>query len=317
MPKMLRVAVPDMVSNSFFPVLAAVDLGFFHDEGVDAMLELLPPPSKSFAALREGELDFVAGSAHDTLSAFPGWRGAKLLAAVRQHVSWLLVVRTELGAARGDLNVVKGLRIGAAPGPDAVLKRILLTAGIEPDRDGVQIVSMSEAADSPPVSFGVAAAQALAEGRLDGIWVNGLAAASALQRGIGTLLLDVRRGDGPSDARDYTFTSLVTTDHFLAERSREAEAVVRALVSAQRALQEDPGRATEVGLRRFPRFEAELIADVVRLDAPYYDAAISERTVTILNQFLQDTGRLHHAVSYAQVVATQMRPLWHRSSATL
>jgi NitT/TauT family transport system substrate-binding protein len=81
---------------------------------------------------------------------------------------------------RGDLNVVKGLRIGAAPGPDAVLKRILLMAGIEPDRDGVQIVSLSQAADSPTVSFGVAAAQALAEGRLDGIWVNGLAAASAL-----------------------------------------------------------------------------------------------------------------------------------------
>jgi NitT/TauT family transport system substrate-binding protein len=314
---MLRVAVPDMVSNTFFPVLAAADLGFFHDEGVDASVELLPPASKSFAALREGELDFVAGPAHATLSAFPGWRGAKLLAAVRQHLPWLLIVRTELRAARGDLNVVKGLRIGAAPGPDAVLKRLLLTAGIEPDRDGVQVVWMSEAADSPTVSFGVAAAQALAEGRLDGIWVNGLAAAAVLQRGIGTPLLDVRRGDGPSDARDYTFASLVTTDQFLAERAGEAAAVIRALVSAQRALQEDPSRATEVGLRRFPRFEAELIADVVRLDAPYYDAAISEGTVTILNQFLQDTGQLHHAVSYEQVVATQMRPLWHRSSAPL
>lgn len=314
---MLRLAVPDMVSSSFFPVLAAVDLGFIHDEGVDASLELLAPPSKLFAALRAGELDFVAGGASDTLSAFPDWRGAKLLAAVCQHLSFLLVVRTELRATRGDLNVVKGLRIGAAPGPDIALKRLLFEAGIEPDRDGVQIGSMSETANSPTVSFGVAAAQALAEGRLDGIWVNGLAAAAALHRGIGTLLLDVRRGDRPSDARDYSFASLVTTDQFLAERAGEAEAVIRALVSAQRALQEDPGRATEVGLRRFPRFEAELIADVVRLDAPYYDATISEGTVTIMNQFLHDTAQLHHAVSYEQIVATQMRPLWHRSSAPL
>jgi NitT/TauT family transport system substrate-binding protein len=194
-------------------------------------------------------------------------------------------VRSELRARRGDLNVVKGLSIGAAPGPDIALKRLLVAAGIEPDRDGVQIVSMSEAADSHSVSFGVTAAQALAEGRLDGIWVNGLAAAAVLQRGVGTLLLDVRRGDGPSDARDYTFASLVTTDQFLAERSGEAAAVVRALVSAQRALQEDSGRATEVGLRRFPRFEAELIADVVRLDAPYYDAEISEGALTTMNQF--------------------------------
>jgi len=121
---MLRLAVPDMVSSSFFPVLAAVDLGFFHDEGVDASVELLPPPSKLFAALREGELDFVAGEASDMLSAFAGWRGAKLLAAVCQHLSFLLVVRKERGATRGDLNVVKGLRIGAAPGPDIALKRL-------------------------------------------------------------------------------------------------------------------------------------------------------------------------------------------------
>ena len=317
MPTMLRLAVPDMVSSSFFPVLAAVDLGFFADEGVDCTVEILAPPSTTFAALRDGELDFVAGGASDTLSAFPGWRGAKLVAAVCQHLSFLLVVRKELRATRGDLNVLKRLRIGAAPGPDIALKRLLVQAGIQPDRDGVQIVSISRAADSSTVSFGVTAAQALAEGRLDGIWVNGLAAATALQRGIGTLLLDVRRGDGPAEARDYSFPSLVTTDQVLAERSGEAEAVVRGLVSAQRALQDDPVRAAEVGLRRFPAFEAELIADVVRLDAPYYDATISEGTVAIMNQFLKDTGSLHQAAPYEQVVATQMRPLWQRTHATL
>ncbi len=195
-----------------------------------------------FAALREGELDFVAGSAHATLSAFPDWRRTKLLAAVRQHLPWLLIVRTELHAARGDLNIVKGLRIGAAPGPDAVLKRLLFMAGIEPDRDGVQIGSMSEAAEILPASR---LAWPPPRRWQKAVWVNGLAAAAALPRGIGTLLLDVRRGDGPSDARDYSFASLVTTDQFLAERAGEAEAIVRPLVSAQRALQEDPGRATE------------------------------------------------------------------------
>lgn len=141
MPRTLRLAVADMVSNSFFPVLAAVDLGFFRDEGLDGSVELVAPLSTRLAALRRGEVDFVAGGAHEPISEFPGWRGAKLLAAVRQHVPFLLVVRTELGATRGDVNVVKGLRIGAAPGPDVVLKRVLMAAGIEPDRDGVQTSS--------------------------------------------------------------------------------------------------------------------------------------------------------------------------------
>ena len=30
---MLRIAVPDLVSNSYFPIIAAVEMGFFNEEG--------------------------------------------------------------------------------------------------------------------------------------------------------------------------------------------------------------------------------------------------------------------------------------------
>ena len=113
---MLRIAVPDLVSNSYFPIIAAVELGFFKEEGFDASVDLLFPIPKTFEALRDSELDFVVGSAHATLLAFPEWRGAKLLAACGQHTYWFLVIRSDLHPKRGDLSVVKGLRIGAAPG---------------------------------------------------------------------------------------------------------------------------------------------------------------------------------------------------------
>jgi len=311
---MLRIAVPDLVSNSFVPVLAAVDLGFFHEEGLDATVELLSPLSATFAALRQGDVDPVAGAAHATLSAFPNWHGAKLLAAVSQHLFWVLVVRKGLDAARGDLDALKGLRIGVAPNPDSALRRLLLEAGIDLARDRVHLETVADSVGSANVSFGVTAARALAEGHLDGFWANGLAAEVALRQGVGTLLLDVRSGDGPPGARDYTFPALATTEQFLAERPDTAAAAVRALVNAQQALQADPGRAIEVGKRRFPPFEAGLIADVVRVDAPYYDAVISEDTVVRLNQFAQDMGRLGHPVKYEQVVATEMRALWRPGS---
>src|SRR5262244_1938605 len=136
---MLRIAVPDLVSNSYFPIIAAVELGFFKSEGFDASVDLLFPVPKTFEALRDGQLDFVAGSAHATLLAFPEWRGAKLLMALAQRPYWLLVLRSDLRAQRGDLAAVKGLRIGAAPGVDLSLKRLLIEAGIDPVRDGVQI----------------------------------------------------------------------------------------------------------------------------------------------------------------------------------
>src|SRR5919109_2240897 len=100
---MLRIAVPDLISNSYFPIIAAVELGFFKSEGFDASVELLFPVPKTYEALRNGELDFVVGSAHATLMIFPDWQGAKLLASVAQHMYWFLVVRKDLNAKRGDL----------------------------------------------------------------------------------------------------------------------------------------------------------------------------------------------------------------------
>ena len=80
----MRIAVPDLVSNSYFPAVAAVELGYFKAEGLDAELRHVFPVPKAMEALRDGQLDFVAGAAHAALTAFPGWQGAKLAAALAQ-----------------------------------------------------------------------------------------------------------------------------------------------------------------------------------------------------------------------------------------
>ena len=41
----MRIAVPDLISNSYFPAVAAVELGCLRDEGIDATVELLFPVS--------------------------------------------------------------------------------------------------------------------------------------------------------------------------------------------------------------------------------------------------------------------------------
>ncbi len=48
------------------------------------------------------------------------------------------------------------------------------------------------------------AAQALAEGKIDGFWANGMGAEVAQRSGAGTLVLDIRRGDGPKACFNYT-----------------------------------------------------------------------------------------------------------------
>jgi NitT/TauT family transport system substrate-binding protein len=305
----MKLAVPDIISNSYFPAAAAIELGFFREQGLDVSLELIFPVDKAYAALRDGQVDFVGGSAHSALAAFPEWQGAKLLCAQAQGMYWFLVMHADLKPQRGDIGVVKGRSIGAAPWVDMGLRRLLVEAGIDLARDGVTIAPVP-GAQGAGVNFGVTAAKALEERRIDGFWANGMGAEVAVRRGIGKVVLDVRRGDGPKACFNYTMASIATTESLIARSPDIAAAAVRAIVKTQAALRADPERASDVGRKLFPPSEAALIAELIRRDLPYYDAAISEEFVAGMNQFSRDVGILSGNPRYEDVVATQFRHLW-------
>ena len=304
----MRIAAVDLVSNTCFPALAADELGFFKAEGLDAHIELVAAIGAT-KALRNGSADaMIAGSVHDVLTEFPRWQGAKLLVALSQGTPWLLVVRADLPARRGDISAVKGLRLTAAEGPDLALRRMLIDCKIDPDRD-LQIVELP-GARARDVSFGVFAARALEAGQIDGFWANAMGSETAVSRGVGKILIDVRRGDDPADVRHFTFAGLATTDAWIESDPGGAAAAVRAIVKAQKALREKPALAAEVGQRKFPPEAAALIATVVERDVPFYDPVISAEAVAGLNRFAQSVGHLPGPVPYGQVVAERFRDLW-------
>ena len=304
----MRIAAVDLVSNTCFPALAAQELGCFRDEGLAVEIELVSQIGAT-RALRDGSADaMIAGSVHDLLREFPGWSGAKLLLALSQGTPWLLTVRADLPAERGDFSALKGLRLTAAEGPDLVFKTLLAAGGLDPERD-VSMVHLpgSEARD---VSFGVYAARGLAAGQIDGFWSNAMGSATAVSLGVGKLHVDVRRGDDPAEVRYCTFAGLGTTDAFIEREPEQAAAAVRAIVKAQKALRADPSRAARVGERLFPKDAAGLITGIVERDVPFYQPAISEAAVTKLNAFAQSVGHLPGPVPYEQVAAVRFRELW-------
>jgi len=160
------------------------------------------------------------------------------------------------------------------------------------------------------VNFGVTAARALEERKIDGFWANGMGAEVAVRRGIGTVVLDVRRGDGPKRCFDYTMASIATTDRLIERSPDTAAAAIRAIVNTHAALKQDVGLATGVGRKLFPPAEAELIAELIRRDLPFYQPSISRTCVDGMNQFARDVGILRGQVSYERVVATQFAHLW-------
>ena len=298
----MKLAVPDMISNSYFPAIAAIELGFFRKERLDVELELIFPVDKAYAALRSGAVDIVGGSAHSALAAFPQWEGVKLLCAQAQGMYWFLVMHKDLGARRGDLEVVKGRSIGAAPWVDMGLRRLLTEAGFDLDQDRVKIAPVP-GATGQSVNFGLTAARALEDRKIDGFWANGMGAEVAVRRGVGTVVLDVRRGDGPKSCFNYTMASIATSDRLMERSPTAASATVRAIAGTHAALKKDVTLATRIGRKLFPPTEAELIAELIGRDLPYYDTTISKDFVVGMNRFARDVGILSGDVPYQKIVA--------------
>jgi NitT/TauT family transport system substrate-binding protein len=305
----MKLAIPDLVSNSYFPAIAAVELGFFAELGLDVTLELMVPIETAFAGMRNGSVQFLGGSAHLMVGGFPEWRGIKLICAQSQGMYWFLVVRADLGLSRGDLKGLRGLRIGAAPWVAMGLRRLLIEAGSDPERDGIAIAPIA-GAHGGGTNFGVTAARALEDGRVDGFWANGMGAEIAVSRGVGTVLLDARRDRAARHGFGYTMPSLAVTEDFLVSHPEAAAAAVRAIMQAQRALKADVSLAGKVGRALFPPAEADMIVELVRRDLPFYDAAITPAFVAAMTKFSRDVGILKTPATYADVVAPGMAELW-------
>jgi ABC-type nitrate/sulfonate/bicarbonate transport system substrate-binding protein len=222
---------------------------------------------------------------------------------------WFLVMHADFQAKRGDVAAVKGRSIGAAPWVDKGLRGLLAAAGIDLERDKVKIAPVPGSLDAG-VNFGVTAAKALEERKIDGFWANGMGAEVAVRRGIGTVVLDVRRGDGPKPCFNYTAATIAATDALIARAPDVAAAAVRAIVKTQAALKADVARAAEVGKKLFPPSEAVLITDLIRRDLPYYDATLSREFIAGMTDFARGQNILGGDIAYEQAVATQFAPLW-------
>lgn len=306
----MKLAIPDLISNSYFPAVAAIELGFFKEEGIDMEFELIFPVDKTLEVLRDGGIDFVGGSAHSVPHAFPEWKGGKLIGSLAQNMYWFLILRSDLNAKKGDINAIKGLNIGAAPLVNLGLKRLLAESGIDEERDEVNIGPVPGAFLGENKNFGVAAAKALEAGLIDGFWANGMGAEVAVKSGAGTMVIDARRGDGPPGAINYTMPALITSDAVIQREPDAVAAAVRALVKTQNALKDDVKLATKVGKKYFPEEEASLIAGVVERDLPFYTASISREFVDGMCDFQRKMGLIKGNPSYEDVVATQYAGLW-------
>ena len=306
---MYRLVVADLDSPSYFVATAAVELGYFREEGIEAEVVRAYGALNGPERLRNGEVHFLGGPAYMATRAFPGWKGAKLLCALAQYSYWFLAVRADREVRRGDLAALKGLRISASTAfPEVGLRHLLKQAGLDLERDRVSIVPMPSTKDEH-LKYRVGV-DALAQNIADAYWGNGMRLAIGEKLGIAKAHLDLRRGDGPPGARFYNFAALTTTARLIEEQPQIAAGAVRAIVKTQKALVADPSRATAIGERLFAPEAASLIAELIARDAPFYDATISAEAVDGINKFAMANGLLTEPLPFHRLVASQFSDLW-------
>jgi NitT/TauT family transport system substrate-binding protein len=305
---MFRLTVADLDSPSYFVATAAVELGFFREEGIDAEVERAYGALNGPERLRNGDVHFLGGPAYMATRAFPGWKGVKLLCALAQYSYWFLAVRADLEVKRGDLGALKGLRISSSTAfPEVGLRHLLRQSGIDLEQDRVSIVPLPHTKDEH-LKYRVGV-DALDQNIADAYWGNGMRLAIGEKLGVAKVHLDLRRGDGPPGARFYNFAALTTTERLIDEQPQVVAGAVRAIVKGQQALKADPSRATSIGERLFAPEAASLIAGLVARDAPFYEPAISTEAVDGINAFALANGLLAEPLAYDRLVATQFRDL--------
>ena len=218
-------------------------------------------------------------------------------------------MRSDLDARPGDVNAVRGRTIAAAPLVEMPLRHLLSESGIDLERDGVRIVGIP-GAHEPGVSSGVAAARRWKRERSMDF--------GPTQWGRRMPLLGRRQGGPRRAPRHRTEGGIPLHDAGTGdERPGRSSTTPRwsqpACVRSSRrnvALKKDVSLATVVGRKLFPAAEAELIADVVARDLPYYTPTITDEALAGLIRFAQATGLLKGSPSREQMVATQFSHLW-------
>jgi NitT/TauT family transport system substrate-binding protein len=309
---MFQLLVADLDSPSYFVATAAAELGCFENEGIEVELVRDYGAEKGPALLRAGKVHFLGGPAYIASQEFTNWKGAKVICALSQFSYWFLAVRADLNVRRGDMNALRGLRISASqPWPELGLRYLLAEAGIDPERDNIQIVPPPKSVD--PRWKGRVGIEAIEQDVADAYWGNGMRAALGERHGVAKPHLDLRRGDGPPGARWYNFAALTTTEAFIDAHPEVVAGAVRAIVKAQQALKSDPSLATTIADRLFHPEEVPLIAGLIARDAPFYDAHISAEAVEGLNKFARSIGLISEPVPYDRLVASQFSRFWDGS----
>ena len=229
----------------YLPVLAAEQLGYFDEEGIDATITATQGGSKALAAVTGGDADIYVGATSSALRARDNGAPVIVFGADMAQYASNIAVRsdwakkfgiTEQSSYQEKLKALEGITVGvtsAGSGTDQLVRFLAKEAGLRADRD-MTITALGS---------GQAMIAAFSQNRIQAFTHSAPTAEEAVKNHDGLMLFNFSQGEvKPLDG--FLYISLIAREDWL---SGHKDLAVRFLRAVQRSLDtiHDPNRTAK------------------------------------------------------------------------
>lgn len=307
----IKVTMP-AVSIAMSPVYLARGRGYFAEEGLDVEMVATPGGGPDIMALIAGEADFTFTPGDNALLAHQ--QGRKIVMVMsglnRLIINW--AIHKDVARAKGiaestplpeKLQALKGLTVGVTQ--FGALTAHLATfvvrkAGFVPHQD-VRLIAVGSgptwlaALENRKVDLGLAATPILD---------------TAIHRGYALMFLNNAKGEDPS-IPEFLMEDLLARSETLEQNPELVRKMVRAMLKANAWARNGAPEQVAEALRPFlGKADPVVLLAGVRSAVPTFspDGRISERSVQITQDILEQAGLLKRRIPFAEAATNAFLP---------
>lgn len=310
-PRKVRLTIP-VVAHSMAPVYLAQGKGYFADEGLDVDITSTGGGGPDIRALIAGDVDFSFTTGDNVILARQ--EGKRLLMVSsglnRLFINWAM--HKDVAKAKGvsekmplqeKVKALKGLTVGVT-NPGALTAHlaafVIRKAGYVPQQD-VKIIA---------IGAGPTWLAALENRKVDVALTAPPVPETAIQRGSAIMLINNAKGEDPS-IPEFLMEDLIIRPETAKTEPELVRKMVRALDRANRwALASTPEEVASVLKPFMSKTDPELLLAGARsvLPALSPDGRISERSVQITQDVLEQAGILKKRVPFSEIATNEFLP---------
>jgi len=304
-PKKVTMTIP-VIAHSMTPIFLAQNKGFFAEEKLDVDVTSTNGGGPDIRALIAGDVDFCFTTGDNVVLAQQ--EGKKLVMVMsglhRLFINWAM--HKDTAKAKGvtesmplaeKIKSLKGLTVGVT-NPGALTAHlaafVIRKAGYNPQQD-VQMI---------PIGSGPTWLAALENRKVDVALTAPPVPETAISRGFAIMLINNTKGEDPS-IPEFLMENLIARPDTLAKDADLVRRMVRAITRANRwAIHSTPEQVADALKPSMKTIAPDLMLSGVKsvLPALSNDGRISERSVQITQDVLEQAGILKKRIPYSEIV---------------